>query len=73
MIDVFMLVLTIVLGILLVLANVYLLAYYCHPDDRGFGSALICKIVVVNYTCYIGSSNDTGVGTSAYVTFRCFQ
>jgi len=28
-------------------ANIYLLAYYCHPDDRGFGSALICKIVVV--------------------------
>lgn len=42
-----MLVMTIILAVLLLLANIYLLAYYCHPDDRGFGSALICKIVVV--------------------------
>ena len=42
-----MLVMTIILAVLLIIANIYLLAYYCHPDDRGFGSALICKIVVI--------------------------
>lgn len=38
---------TIILAIVLIIVNIYLLAYYCHPDDRGFGSALICKFVVV--------------------------
>jgi LMBR1 domain-containing protein 1 len=42
-----MLVMTIVLSVLLLIMNIYLLAYYCHPEDNGFGSSLICKIVVV--------------------------
>jgi LMBR1 domain-containing protein 1 len=45
--DVFMLVMTIILAVLLLIVNIYLLAYYCHPDDRGFGNALICKLVVI--------------------------
>ena len=49
MIDIFALVFTIIFAVLLVVANIYLLAYFCHPDDRGFGSALICKIVVVRF------------------------
>jgi LMBR1 domain-containing protein 1 len=42
-----MIVMTVILAILLIIANIYLLAYYCHPDDKGFGSATVCKIVVV--------------------------
>ncbi len=45
--DIFMIVMTIILSIVLIIVSIYLLAYYCHPDDRGFGSALICKVVVV--------------------------
>ena len=45
--DVFMIIMTVLLAIVLLIVNIYLLAYYCHPDDRGFGSALICKFVVV--------------------------
>lgn len=40
-----------IFSVLLIVANIYLLAWYCHPDDRGVGSALICKIVVV-YTYF---------------------
>src|SRR3954454_24516744 len=47
MIDIFMIVMTCVFGILLLITNIYLLAYYCHPDDRGFGSSFSCKVVVV--------------------------
>lgn len=47
MMDIFMLVMTIILAVLLIVVNVYLLAYYSHPEDRGFGSAFICKVVVV--------------------------
>ena len=36
------------ISVVLIVTNIYLLGYYCHPDDRGFGSALICKIVVVS-------------------------
>jgi LMBR1 domain-containing protein 1 len=27
--------------------NIYLLALYVHPDDKGWGNALYCKILVV--------------------------
>ena len=45
--DVLMIVFICIISVALIITNIYLLAYYCHPDDRGFGSALICKIVVV--------------------------
>jgi LMBR1 domain-containing protein 1 len=45
--DIFALIISIILGVLLVFVNFYILALYCHPEDGGFGSSLICKIVVV--------------------------
>jgi LMBR1 domain-containing protein 1 len=45
--DIFLLIFIILVSIALLISNIYILAYYCHPDDKGFGSALICKIVVV--------------------------
>jgi hypothetical protein len=50
--DVLMIVFICLISVALIITNIYLLAYYCHPDDRGFGSALICKIVVVNTNYY---------------------
>ena len=47
MIDVFLLVMVAILAVVLIITNVYLLAYYCHPDDAGFGSGFFCKLVVV--------------------------
>lgn len=45
--DVLMIVFIVLISIILLVTNIYILAYYCHPDDRGFGSALVCKIVVI--------------------------
>ena len=45
--DIFFLIFIILVTIALLICNIYILAYYCHPDDKGFGSALICKIIVV--------------------------
>ncbi len=45
--DILTIIFIVLIAIGLIVASLYLLAYYCHPDDRGFGSALICKIVVV--------------------------
>ena len=45
--DVFMIVMTVVLAVLLIISNLYLLVYYCHPDDRGFGSGWTCKVVAI--------------------------
>lgn len=39
---------TIIVGILLVFANIYILGVYCHPEDNGFGANLLCKITVVD-------------------------
>lgn len=49
--DVLTIVFIVLIGIALLVASIYLLAYYCHPEDRGFGSALICKIAVVLGLC----------------------
>ena len=46
--DVFLLVATIIIALLLLFINLYLLAVYVHPEDRGFGASIFPKIVVVN-------------------------
>ena len=33
--------------IVLLAVNIYLLILYIHPDDKGWGTALYCKILVV--------------------------
>ena len=45
--DVLTLIFIIVITIMLFAFNIIILAYYCHPDDKGFGSSLICKIFIV--------------------------
>ena len=47
MIDIFMLIMVIVLGIVIVIVNIYLLAYYCAEDDNEFGSGTFAKIIAV--------------------------
>jgi LMBR1 domain-containing protein 1 len=32
---------------ILIAINIYLLAYYVHSDDKGWGTALYCKVLVV--------------------------
>ena len=46
--DIVLLVVVIILAIVLVGLNIYLLAYYSHPDDEGFGVSIWPKIVVVS-------------------------
>jgi LMBR1 domain-containing protein 1 len=46
--DVVLIIMIVVVSLLLIYVNVYLLALYCHPDDAGFGTSCICKILVVN-------------------------
>ena len=45
--EVFMIIMLSIIAALLLVANVYLLAYYSHPDDGGFGADLISKIVMI--------------------------
>ncbi len=45
--DAFLLVSTVVVGILLVIANIYLFALFIHPDDRGFGDRKFPIVMVV--------------------------
>ena len=45
--DIFLLIFIILVSIALLISNIYILAYYCHPDDNTFGSALICKLAVI--------------------------
>lgn len=44
--EVIIIVLLCIVAAALIIANIYLLAYYCHPDDAGFGSGLFSKIIV---------------------------
>jgi hypothetical protein len=45
--DIFYLIVSIIIGILLLIASVYILAIYCHPEDGGIGSSIWCKFLVV--------------------------
>ena len=45
--DIFLIIMTSIVGLLLILSNIYILAVYCHPEDNGFGSSLWCKIIIV--------------------------
>ena len=39
--------LIVVFIIILFGVNIYLLILYCHPDDKGWGNVIYCKILVV--------------------------
>lgn len=45
--EAYLIVLVIVLTIILLGVNFYLLALYVHPDDKGWGTAIYCKILVI--------------------------
>lgn len=45
--DILLIVLTVVFVIVLIALNIYLLALYVHTDDKGWGTAVYCKILVV--------------------------
>ncbi len=47
MIDILTLIMTIVITVSLIIANIYLLAYYCHPDDKGTIIGYVTKGIVV--------------------------
>ena len=47
MIDIFMLVMVIILGIVIIIVNIYLLAYYCAEDDNEFGSGGFAKMIAI--------------------------
>lgn len=35
------------MSIILLAVNIYLLILYIHPDDKGWGTALYCKVLVI--------------------------
>lgn len=54
--DIFLIVISCVIALLLLGVNIYVLALYCHrilcflfikASDSGFGASLYCKILVV--------------------------
>eukprot|EP00826_Nyctotherus_ovalis_P047688 TRINITY_DN5521_c0_g1_i2.p1 TRINITY_DN5521_c0_g1~~TRINITY_DN5521_c0_g1_i2.p1 ORF type:complete len:113 (+),score=14.81 TRINITY_DN5521_c0_g1_i2:103-441(+) len=45
--DIVLLILVILLALALIAVNIYLLMYYSHPDDHGFGISIWPKILVV--------------------------
>jgi LMBR1 domain-containing protein 1 len=47
MVDVWLIIVTIVIGLLMLAINIYLFAMYCHPDDLTFGAGWIAKIIVI--------------------------
>ena len=45
--EAYLIVLIVIMTIILLAVNLYLLALYVHPDDKGWGTAIYCKILVV--------------------------
>ena len=47
-VDPFMLTVTLVMGVLLTVGNIYFVAKFAHPADSAFGSSTACKAVIVS-------------------------
>lgn len=47
-VDPFLLTAILVLTVLLIIGNLYFLAYYSHHADNGFGSSTAVKFVLVS-------------------------
>jgi len=45
--EAYLIVLIVIMTIILLAVNIYLLILYIHPDDKGWGSAVYCKILVI--------------------------
>ena len=45
--EVYLVILSVVMSIVLLGVNIYLLALYIHPDDKGWGTAIYCKVLIV--------------------------
>jgi len=45
--DTFLIIVTIIMSIILFIVSFYILALYCHPDDKGLGSHILLKFLVV--------------------------
>ena len=45
--NVVLIILAIIFVLILLAINIYILALYVHNDDKGWGSALYCKVLVV--------------------------
>lgn len=45
--NVFLIIVSIVMALILFIVSFYVLAIYCHPDDKGIGSHLFLKLLVI--------------------------
>ena len=45
--DVLLIISCIIISVLLFVVNFYILVIYSHPDDRGWGVSLFCRILVI--------------------------
>ena len=47
MVDWYMIGVAIIVAVMLILGNIYYLAYYAHPNDTPFGKSIKMRIMVV--------------------------
>ena len=47
MVDWLTIIVVFILVIALLITNIYILAYFCHPDDKGSCLGLVMKIIVI--------------------------
>lgn len=48
MVDTWLIIAAIVVSVIILVACFYLYVVYCHPEDKGFGSKIYFKIVVIS-------------------------
>ena len=53
-VDPFLLIITLVMTLILVFANIYFIAHYSHHADSFFGSSTACKAVLVSLVASVG-------------------
>ena len=46
-VDPFLLTLTLIMTVVLIIANIYLVAHFSHASDSAFGTSMACKFIIV--------------------------
>jgi hypothetical protein len=48
-VDPVLLIITLIMVLVLIFANIYFVAHYSHPADSFFGSSSACKAIIVSF------------------------
>lgn len=70
-VDPFLLIITIVMVIILIFANIYFVAHYAHHADSFFGGSAACKAILVSFCLFLTYSGRSWATSLQSAKYSC--